>query len=100
MAVYVKNPAGTVHSVAEDFEAPADWGKEGEDWHVVTEDEAREAHPALFGAPDPRVLATRLSDERAADPDDHGVPGPSEPQPTNPDGTPIPTPDATPEVGA
>lgn len=65
MARYIKNPDGVVHSVPDDFEAPEAWGKEGEDWFTITEDEARAASPALFGAPDPvieRLLAAREPD--------------------------------------
>lgn len=65
MAVYLKLPGGTVHSVSEE-----DWEK----YHSVvveggrrvpatpgvtelTEAQARKIHPALFGQSDPRVLA-------------------------------------------
>lgn len=65
MAVYLKLPNGTVHSVTDE-----DWEK----YHSVvvdgdkrvpstpgvtkvTENEAKKTHPALFGDPDPRVLA-------------------------------------------
>lgn len=82
MAKYVKNPGGGIHSVPDDFEAPAEWG---EDDFEVTEAEAREAAPNLFGADDPEVLRHRLSDERAADPADPGVPAPDAPAAPEPE---------------
>jgi hypothetical protein len=79
LAKYVRNPGGGIHSVPDDFTAPDEWGQEGKDWEVVDEAAARDAAAPLFGAPDPAVLRHRLSDERAADPDDDGVPGDPEP---------------------
>jgi hypothetical protein len=97
MARYVKNPAGGVHSVPDDFEAPEEWGKKDENWFELAVDEAKAAIAHLFGAEDPAVQQARLTDEREADPADTGVPGPvslpePEPQPVDADGNPIPTP--------
>lgn len=96
MGKQVKNPSGGVHTVPDDFEAAEEWGREGEGWSFLSEDEARAEAPALFGAEDPAVLHARLTDERAVDPTDEAVPPPSEPQPVDADGNPIPTPDAEP----
>lgn len=63
MAKYLKLPNGTVHSVTDE-----DWDKyhsvevDGKRYPLqpgvqeITEAAARKAHPALFGAPDPRVV--------------------------------------------
>jgi hypothetical protein len=83
VAKYVKNPEGGVHSVADDFEAPEEWGVEGKHWFTVLEDEARKLVPWLFGDKDPAVEQARLTDERAADPEDTGIPAPAEPQPVD-----------------
>lgn len=87
MPKYVKNPGGGVHSVPDDFEAPVEWGAEDERWSFVTEEEAREAAPTLFGADDPAVQQARLTDVRAADPADHGVPGPEADEDPETDGS-------------
>lgn len=75
MAKYVKNPDGGIHSVADDFEAPAEWGEKGKHWFEVLEEDAARLLPHLFGHKDPAVEQARLTDERAADPEDSGVPG-------------------------
>ena len=74
MARYIKNPAGAVHSVADDYTFPEDWAEDS--WSEIDEAEARTLAPTLFGADDPDVLRHRLSDERSADPADDAVPGP------------------------
>jgi len=65
VAKYLKLPNGTVHSVTdEDWEnyhsVEIDGGKRVPKVPGVTEitpAQAKKAHPALFGKPDPRVLA-------------------------------------------
>lgn len=105
MAKYVKNPAGAVHSVPDDFEAPAEWGI---DWSVVAEADAHEADPRLAGEPDPAVVAAELHDGGSDVPvevdgtiDYPTSDGPHEPQPLDADGQPIPAPadDDAPEGG-
>lgn len=59
MAKYVKNPGGGIHSVPDDFEAPAEWG---DDWSEITEEQARAEHAPLFGEPDPAVAQAELHD--------------------------------------
>lgn len=102
MAKYVKNPDGGIHSVADDFEAPAEWGEKGKNWFELLDEEAAELLPHLFGHKDPAVEQARLTDERAADPDDSGIPTPSEPQPVDADGNliPVPTDEGDPDVPA
>lgn len=56
MTKYVRNPDGGVHSVPDEFELP-----DGT-WEELTEDEARDAHPSLFGETDQQVAATELHD--------------------------------------
>jgi hypothetical protein len=42
MSKYIKNEDGGIHSVDDDFALPKGWAE-------VSEDDARSAHPALFG---------------------------------------------------
>jgi hypothetical protein len=115
MAKHVKNPGGGIHSVPDDFEAPQEWGIEGKDWAWVTEDEAREAVPHLFGEPHPDVVAAEIhdrgTDEKTEVSEDASLyPGDNvayagfepEPQPVDADGKliPVPTDEGEPEVPA
>ena len=65
MARYIKNPDGVVHSVPDDFDFPEAWDGKGQE---ITEDEALEASPALFGAPDPVIERLLAAKEPDADP--------------------------------
>lgn len=63
MAVYVRNAFGVVHSATEaDYEKYLTQRSDNGQlyplpgWTVLTEAEAREASPQLFGAPDPNVV--------------------------------------------
>ena len=63
---YVRNPAGGIHSVPDDFEAPVEWGKEGEDWHdKVKPSDVKKDAPWLLGEPHPDVEAAQLHDRGA-----------------------------------
>lgn len=77
MAVYVRNAYGVVHSVTEaDYEKYLTQRSDNGQlyplpgWAVIDEDEARAAHPQLFGAPDPNVVPNlteiKLERERIA----------------------------------
>jgi hypothetical protein len=81
VAKYVKNPDGGIHSVPDDFEAPAEWGKKDENWFEVLEDEAKALIGHLFGEPDPAVEAAKDHDN-GTDEDGNPVAVPIEVDPT------------------
>jgi hypothetical protein len=77
MTVYIRNAYGVVHSVSDEhyekyLTQRSDNGKlyPLPGWAVIEEDEAREADPRLFGAPDPNVVPNlaeiKLERERLA----------------------------------
>jgi hypothetical protein len=77
LAIYIRNAFGVVHSVdeytyGEYLTQRADNGQVYPlpGWAVISEDEARAAHPQLFGAPDPNVVPNlteiKLERERLA----------------------------------
>lgn len=65
-AVYIKNERGAVHSVTRSHydlyltQTSPDTGKTYPlpGWAVITEEEARELNPQLFGVADPRITYT------------------------------------------
>ncbi len=57
MARFIRNLAGAIHSVVDDFDLAAHEG-----WEEVTEEAAKAEHGHLFGEPDPAVEAVRAHD--------------------------------------
>lgn len=57
MARFVRNLAGAIHSVVDDFNLAIHDG-----WEEVTEEIAKAEHAHLFGEPDPAVEAVRAHD--------------------------------------
>jgi hypothetical protein len=67
MAKFIRNPGGHVHSIEDDaFEAMLEGDGDTDQKYLphgykeLSEDEAREANPQLFGAADPNVEAARV----------------------------------------
>lgn len=57
MARFVRNLAGAIHSVVDEFDLTVHEG-----WEEVTEEIAKAEHAHLFGVPDPAVEAVRAHD--------------------------------------
>ena len=66
MAKYIRNRGGAVHSLTDEgYDALLEVTDDGEKYLPhgyadISEDEAREAHPQLFGAADPNVESARV----------------------------------------
>jgi cell division septation protein DedD len=54
---FIRNLAGAIHSVVDEFDLEAHEG-----WEEITEEVAKAEHAHLFGEPDPAVEAVRAHD--------------------------------------